>query len=212
MRTGLSDAVATDDADDSYDLSWMSGLPADDIRAISALRQLLAHDTDPINRHFMHAQLENLLYGARNAFASAPDEYDQACRDHDGEMDAIRQAFMAKWGQVPVLEAYRQMAIRQQKVGNLEQARGGRSEALLSTGTTPLAQKPPRIYADGQPATPQHAGRRRARQALRASWPVLEVAHALHALCRHGRNAQQRHTRCCLKSSEKPEVVLLHTG
>jgi hypothetical protein len=98
---------------------------------------------------------KNLLYRARNAFASAPDEYDQACRDHDGEMDAIRQAFMAKWGQVPVLEAYRQMAIRQQKVGNLEQARGGRSEALLSTGTTPLAQKPPRIYADGQPATGQ---------------------------------------------------------
>ena len=70
----------------------MSGLPADDIRAISALQQLLAHDADPIDRHFMHAQLENLLYRARNAFASALDEYDQACRDHDGEMDAIRQA------------------------------------------------------------------------------------------------------------------------
>jgi hypothetical protein len=122
MRTGLSDAAATDDADDSYDLSWMSGLPADDIRAITALRQLLAHDADPLDRHFMHAQLENLLYRARNAFASALDEYDQACRDHDAEMDPIRHAFMAKWGQVPVLETYRQMAIRQQKAGNLEQA------------------------------------------------------------------------------------------
>jgi len=34
MRTGLSDAFATDAADDSYDLGWMSGLPSDDIRAI----------------------------------------------------------------------------------------------------------------------------------------------------------------------------------
>jgi hypothetical protein len=65
---------------------------------------------------------------------------------------------------------------------------------------------------DEKVKSPQHAGRRSARQALRASWPVLEVADALHALCRHGRNAQQRHTRCCLKSSEKPEVGLLHTG
>jgi hypothetical protein len=30
MRTGLSDALATDDADDAYDLSWMSGLPLDE--------------------------------------------------------------------------------------------------------------------------------------------------------------------------------------
>ena len=34
MRTGLSNAVATDEADDSYDLSWMGDLPADDLRAI----------------------------------------------------------------------------------------------------------------------------------------------------------------------------------
>ena len=27
MWTGLSDAVATDEADDSYDLSWMGDLP-----------------------------------------------------------------------------------------------------------------------------------------------------------------------------------------
>jgi hypothetical protein len=122
MRTGLSDAITTDDADDSYDLSWMSGLPADDIRAITMLRQLLARYEDPLDRHFMYAYLEALLYRSRDAFASALGEYDQACHHHDAEMDGIRQAFVTKWGQVPVLETYRQMAIRQQKAKNFEQA------------------------------------------------------------------------------------------
>jgi HIRAN domain-containing protein len=122
MRTGLTDAVATDEADDSYDLSWLSDLPADDIRAIKKLRQLLERESDVIDRHFMHAHLEALLYQSRGAFASALDEYDAACRQHDSEMDGIRAAFLAKWGQVPVLEIYRQMAIRQQKAKNFEQA------------------------------------------------------------------------------------------
>ena len=122
MRTGLSDAIATDDADDSYDLSWMTSLPADDIRAITMLRQLLARHEDPLDRHFMYAYLEALLYRSRDAFASALEEYDQACQDHDAEMDGIRQAFVTKWGQVPVLETYRQMAIRQQKAKSFEQA------------------------------------------------------------------------------------------
>ena len=34
MRTGMSDALATDEADETYDLAWMRDLPADDIRAI----------------------------------------------------------------------------------------------------------------------------------------------------------------------------------
>jgi hypothetical protein len=122
MRTGLSDALATDQADDSYDLGWMGDLPADDLRAIKSLRQLLERETDSIDRHFMHAHLQALLYRSRDVFASALDEYDQACRQHDVEMDGIRAAFMAKWGQVPVLETYRQMAIRQQKARNFEQA------------------------------------------------------------------------------------------
>jgi tetratricopeptide (TPR) repeat protein len=122
LRTGLSDALATDDADDSYNLSWMNDLPADDICAVTMLRQLLAHDEDPLDRHFMYAYLETLLYRSRDAFASALEEYDQACNHHDAEMDGIRQAFVTKWGQVPVLETYRQMAIRQQKAKNFEQA------------------------------------------------------------------------------------------
>jgi hypothetical protein len=122
MRTGLSDALATDAVDEAYDLSWMSDLPLDDLRAIKMLRQLLGRETDAIDRHYMHAHLQILLYRSREVFASALDEYDQACRRHDAEMESIRVAFMAKWGRVPVLELYRQMAIRQQKAKNFEQA------------------------------------------------------------------------------------------
>jgi hypothetical protein len=43
------------------------------------------------------------------------DEYDQACSLHDAEMDGICQVFREKWGKVPLLDTYRQMAIRQQK-------------------------------------------------------------------------------------------------
>ena len=122
MWSGLSDALATDEEDDSYDLSWLNDLPADDLRAITMLRQLLAREADAIDRHFMHDHLEALLYRSREVFASALEEYDQACRQHDAEMDSIRAAFVSKWGRVPVLETYKQMAIRQQKAKNFEQA------------------------------------------------------------------------------------------
>ncbi len=122
MRTGLSDASATDAADESYDLAWTSDLPNDDIRAIPYLRKLLAQEKDILDRHFMYAQLETILYRCRSAFASALGEYDEACRQHDAEMDGIRQACLAKWGKVPLLETYQQMAIRQQKAHNYSQA------------------------------------------------------------------------------------------
>ena len=122
MRTGLSDAFATDAADNSYDLAWMHHLPSDDIRAIPYLRKLLDQETDVLDRHFMYAQLEAILYRCRDVFASALGEYDQACRQHDAEMDGIRRACLAKWGTVPLLETYRQMAIRQQKAHNYRQA------------------------------------------------------------------------------------------
>ena len=68
-------------------------------------------------------------------FASALDEYDQACRQHDAEMDSIRVAFMAKWGQVPVLELYRQMAIRQQKAKEFAQALWWAERGIAIYGT-----------------------------------------------------------------------------
>lgn len=115
MRTGFSDALLTDLADDSYDLSWFSDLSEDDMAAIAMLRTLLETDPDPIDRHFQFAELEARLYRCRNLYEAALDEYDDACQRHDAEMEGICQAFIAKWGKIPLLDTYRQMAIRQQK-------------------------------------------------------------------------------------------------
>jgi hypothetical protein len=122
MRTALSDALAADAGDDSYDLGWMNDLPDDKIRAIPVLRKLLGTETSILSRHYMYQQMEAMLYRSRSAFASALDEYDEACRQHDAEMDVIRQACMQKWGQVPLLDTYRQMAIRQQKANDYRRA------------------------------------------------------------------------------------------
>lgn len=115
MRTGFSEAWLTDVQDDSYDLSWFDTLPDADRPAIEILRNLLRHDPDPIDRHFQFAELETRLYRCRDLYESALDEYDQTCQQHDAEMETICQAFLVKWGKVPLLETYRQMAIRQQK-------------------------------------------------------------------------------------------------
>jgi hypothetical protein len=115
MRTGFTEAWRTDPADDSYDLSWIDSLPQADLPAIAKLRELLAHDPDPIDRHFQFTELEKRLYRSRDLYESALTEYDETCVRHDTEMDRICAAFMAKMGKIPVLDTYRQMAIRQQK-------------------------------------------------------------------------------------------------
>ncbi|MFI7672759.1 HIRAN domain-containing protein [Actinophytocola sp. NPDC049390] len=115
MRTGFSEAWQSDIEDDSYDLSWFDGLPTADRPAIAALRALLVDERDPIDRHFQFAELEKRLYHARDLYETALDEFDDACTRHDADMDVIRGAFMRKWGKVPLLETYRQMAIRKQK-------------------------------------------------------------------------------------------------
>jgi hypothetical protein len=115
MDTGLSDAWDTDGADDSYDLSWYDTLPTADRPAIARLRGLLATERDPLDRHFQFAELERRLYHARELYDTALDEFDLACEQHDGEMDDIRLVFIEKWGQVPRIEMYRQIAIRKAK-------------------------------------------------------------------------------------------------
>ena len=120
VRTGLSEAFLTDEDDDSYDLSWLDDLPEDNMRAIVKLRDLLEHDPDPIDRHYMFAELEARLYKSRDAFSSALDEYDEVCRRHDDEMDGIRAALFKKLNQIPLLDTYRQQAIRQSKAHNYE--------------------------------------------------------------------------------------------
>lgn len=115
MRTGFSEAWRTDPEDDSYDLSWFDDLPVADTPAITKLRELLSIDPDPIDRHFQFSELESRLYHSRDLYDTALEEFDEACRRHDAEMETICKAFRAKWGKVPLLETYRQMAIRQQK-------------------------------------------------------------------------------------------------
>jgi rubrerythrin len=115
FRTGFSEAVATDLEDDSYDLSWYTQLSPDGITAIKQLRSWLETDPDPIDRHYMMNELEERLYKSRDAFESALEEFDDVCRQHDVEMNTIRPALFEKFGRIPVLDTYRQAAIRCQK-------------------------------------------------------------------------------------------------
>jgi len=55
------------------------------------------------------------LLRCRNTVASALDEFDSVCHQHDQEMDVIRPALVDKFGAVPVIEMYRQETIRCQK-------------------------------------------------------------------------------------------------
>ncbi len=115
LRTGFSEATATDLADDSYDLSWYEELSENHVTAIRQLRSKLETERDPIDRHYMLCELEKRLYKCRDAFASALDEFDDVCRQHDDEMDTIRPALLDKFGVIPVIEMYRQAAVRCQK-------------------------------------------------------------------------------------------------
>jgi hypothetical protein len=118
FRTGFSSARSTDLEDDSYDLSWYDDLSGNPGKAIQQLRGLLGTVADPIDRHYMMAELEQRLYACRDAFKSALDEYDEVCQQHDAEMDAIRAALFEKFGRLPVLDTYRQAAVRCQKAGD----------------------------------------------------------------------------------------------
>lgn len=134
IRTGLSDALATDGADDSYDLVWLDLLPQDPVAGVATLRRLLESERDPLDRHFMFHELEATLYRLRSTVPNALSDYDEVCRQHDVEMDDFRAAFMTKWGRVPLLVTYKQMCIRQQKAGQLEQALHWAERGLILYG------------------------------------------------------------------------------
>lgn len=141
MRTGFTEAWLTDVEDDSYDLSWFNDLPDADRPAIAMLRELLATDPDPIDRHFQFAELETRLYRCRELYDTALEEFDEACRRHDAEMEAVCEVFMAKWGKVPLLETYRQMAIRQQKLKDWEACRWWTERGLALYGNKAVREE-----------------------------------------------------------------------
>jgi rubrerythrin len=123
LRTGLSEAIATDLEDDSYDLSWYRELSEDDHAAARQLRSLLDSESELISRHYMFCELEHRLYRCRGSLPSALDEFDSTCTQHHAEMDTIRPALLEKFGAVPVIEMYRQAVIRAQKAKLWESAR-----------------------------------------------------------------------------------------
>ena len=119
IRTGFSEALVTDEDDDSYDLSWSDSLSTDRMRRIAQLRRLLDDERDPIDRHYMLSMLASDLYTSRDAFGSALDDFDTVCEGHHAELDAtIRDALVTKFGAVPLLSLYKQAAIREQKRGD----------------------------------------------------------------------------------------------
>lgn len=122
FRTGFSEASITDVDDDSYDLSWFSTLSSNESKAIKQLRDMLRTDPDPIDRHYMFCELECKLYKNREAFASALSEFDEVCKQHDGEMDKICPALLTKFGRLPILDLYKQSAIRHQKAKDFTSA------------------------------------------------------------------------------------------
>ena len=135
IRTGFAEAAATDPADDSYDLSWYSTLSSNDPAAIKQLRILLENEHEPIDRHYMLCELESRLYRGRDGFASALEEFDAACRQHDEEMSSIRPALLSKFGVIPVIDMYRQASIRWRKARDWQAARDWAERGITVYGS-----------------------------------------------------------------------------
>jgi hypothetical protein len=113
LRTGLSEEI---ESDHSAEMAWYQRLPEDDRAAITDLRSLLEHEGDPISRHYMFCELEHRLYRSRTALPPALDEFAAVCEQHHSEMTSIRPALADRFGAVPLIEMYRQAAIRYQKM------------------------------------------------------------------------------------------------
>jgi hypothetical protein len=135
IRTGFHNAIDQDAANDDFDLSWESRVPGDRLQAIAYLRRTLGTETQPVSRHFLFASLADHLYAAREQFNSALDEFDEVCRQHDAEMDAIRPALIATFGGLPLLEVYKQSAIRHQKRQDIQRAMWWAQRGLEVYGT-----------------------------------------------------------------------------
>ena len=143
VRTGLSEAEARDDEDDDYDLGWESRVPTDRLQAMTFLREQLLAEHEPLSRHYMYAQLEGLLYGVREDLASALIDYDATCEAHNSEMAAIRPALLNTFGGLPLLETYRQAAIRHQKAHDWHTALRWAELGVATYGTDALRSEFP---------------------------------------------------------------------
>ena len=111
-RTGLHEAIDDGLTDRDHALSWFGRLADDDIIASNEISELLKHTGSPFERHYMFAELEHRLYRCRNKLASALDQFDVVSQQHHDEIGSIRPALLERFGAVPVIEVYRQAAIR----------------------------------------------------------------------------------------------------
>jgi rubrerythrin len=133
VRTGFSEAGG--------DMSWLERLPEADRPAITALRDVIANEKSATKRHYMRAELERRLYHARDLYAEALAEFDQACRAHDDEMVSIRPALVTMFGGVPMLLTYRQMCIRQSKAKQWPEAERWAARGLEVYGDEALREE-----------------------------------------------------------------------
>ena len=122
FRTGLSEAIGRDEADDSYDLSWLDTLPEQVGERLPVLRELMRTELEPLGRHYLMRALEADLYASRADRPDALEEYDNVTTVHDGEMATIRPALLATFHRLPLLETYRQATIRHSKAGDFDRA------------------------------------------------------------------------------------------
>ena len=83
----------------------------------------------------MFAELEARLYKLRDVEDAALAEFDDACAQHDSEMDRIRTALHQKFSAVPFLEMYKQQFVRQQKAKDFERGLWWAERGLALYGT-----------------------------------------------------------------------------
>src|SRR6266487_2770604 len=179
MRTGFSEAWLTDAEDDSYDLSWFNALPEADRPAIAKLRELLASDPDPIDRHFQFAELETRLYRLRELYESALAEYDEVCARHDAEMESICEALHGQVGEDPFaghLPADGYPPAEKEGLGGLQMVGRARPGSLRPTGRTGRGRRGP--HQASQPGRSQTGGRSHTKTSLPAGSPHKAVVAA----------------------------------
>jgi hypothetical protein len=128
IRTGLTETAG---------LAWLDDLSQNEPTAIIQLRNLLASASDPTERHYLFAELEKRLYRTGFTYAAALDEFDQVTAQHDREMGTICEALRQRLGVIPLLEVYRQVAIRQTRVRNWEAVRHCCDRGLYFYGPNP---------------------------------------------------------------------------
>jgi hypothetical protein len=202
LRTGWSDAVSTDASNDRYDLSWFEQLSLDDEAAIPELQSLLEAEPDPINRHYMFSSLEERLYHCRDRLPGALDDFDAVCEQHHGEMTTIRPALFAKFGAIPVIEMYRQAAIRCQKAKNWQASREWAERGLATYAQDAarpevvadlhrrLSHAEAKIEAGAHPAQPRARPSRRAKPAVTETLKCSSCGAAFERTRTRGRKPQ----------------------